>query len=95
MYSNSADAAVEVSRRIGVPEVWVSTEKGLTFLVLGTDGHYAESSTSRAFPMLSAPEVLEWIRRPLSDAESELDWIQALRRWAEEILIPRAANRQP
>ena len=93
VYSNSAAAALEVSRRLGIPEVWVSTEKGLTFLLLGASGKYAESATSLAMPLLSAPEILGWVRRPLGEGESELEWIQALRRWAEEILVPRAVNR--
>jgi Uma2 family endonuclease len=93
VYSNSADAAVEVSRRLGIPEVWVCTEKGLTFLVLGPDGDYVESTVSLAFPSLASGEILDWIRRPEAEGESDTDWVIHLRRWVYETLGPRAANR--
>ena len=93
VYSNSAKTAVEASRRFGIPEVWVCTERGLDFLVLGPDGEYAESPTGRAFPFLSATEILEWIRRPLAEGTSDADWVQDLQNWVRDVLIPRAANR--
>lgn len=92
VYSHAANAAVEVSRRLGVPEVWVCTEKELQFLVLGPDGNYAPSATSRAFPVLTTAEALSWVRRPAGDDESDLEWIEALARWVQETLVPRAAN---
>lgn len=93
VYSNSSAEAVEVSRRFGIPEVWVCTETSLTFLVLGPDGNYEEKSSSLAFPFLSAAEVLQWIRKPEADDASDLDWTFDLRRWVQETLIPRVAQR--
>jgi len=93
VYSHSASAAVEVSRRFGIPEVWVCTEKGLKFLVLGPDGNYAESTTSLAFSVLSTSEVLGWVRRPIAEGESDLEWVLDLQRWVQETLIPRVAQR--
>jgi hypothetical protein len=61
--------------------------------VLGPDGWYVESATSLAFPFLSAVEVLDWIRRPEADEASDSDWTYDLRRWVQDVLIPRAAAR--
>lgn len=86
---NSATAAVEISRRLGVPEIWVCTERVLKFMVLGSNGRYAKSATSRAFPCLNASEVLTWIRRPEADGTSDLEWITDLKQWIQEVLLPR------
>jgi len=93
VYSHSAAAAVEVSRRFEIPEVWVCTEKGLKFLLLGADGNYAKSGSSLSFPLLSAEEILAWIRRPEVEGATDFDWLRDLRQWIQETLIPRAARR--
>lgn len=93
VYSHSASAAVEVSRRFGVPEVWTCTEKGLKFLVLGPDGAYAESATSRAFPSVSSSELLAWVRREAPAGSGDTGWVKEFRRWVRETIIPRAAHR--
>lgn len=93
VYSHAADTAVEVSRRLGVPEVWVCDDSGLRFLLLGPNGRYTEAKVSPTFPHLTAEEILDWVRRPLPEGWSDTDWIKALRRWVRETLIPRAADR--
>ena len=95
VYSHSADAAVEVSQRLGIPEVWVCDERGLTFLVLGEDGSYEESATSRSFPLLPASEILGWVRHPDGVEFTDLEWLDALDSWMQETLLPRAANHTP
>jgi Uma2 family endonuclease len=90
VYSHGAEAAVEVYRRLGVPEVWVCDEDGLAILVPGNDGRYAGSPTSRSFPFLSAKEIAEWVRRP--QTESETRWLKDLRRWASETLPARRGD---
>jgi Uma2 family endonuclease len=94
VYSHDADAAVEVHRRLGVPEVWVCDQFGLTILVRQPDGHYAESPASAAFPFLTAAEVSDWVHRPQSVAESE--WLRDVHRWVSETLAARrAGGREP
>jgi len=95
VYSHAAEAAVEVSRRLGIREVWVATEKGLKFLVLGPKGRYAESETSPTFPLVAASEILAWIHRPEGEGATDFDWLRDLRLWIQETLVPRAANREP
>ena len=95
VYSHSADAAVEVYQRLGIPEVWVCDERGLTFLVLGKDGGYEESATSRSFPLLPASEILGWVRHPDGVEFTDLEWLDALDSWMQETLLPRAANHTP
>ena len=87
-HSHSADHAVEVLRRFGVPEVWVGDADRLKILVLEADGLYAESATSQAFPFLMAAEIHEWATRP--DMPSATRWVKDLRRWVQETLLPRA-----
>jgi Uma2 family endonuclease len=86
--SHKADAAVEVYRRFGVPEVWIREESGFTILILQPNGEYRGSETSAAFPFLSAVEILDWVGRPQTITETE--WIKALRTWVRETLVPRA-----
>ncbi len=95
VYSHSADAALEVSRRFGVPEVWVCTEKGLTFRVLGPGRKYAVSDVSPAFPFLKAEEIVDWIRRPEADLRGDVGWIKELRRWVREAVVPRVRGALP
>ena len=77
VYSHDADAAIEVYRRFKVPEVWVCDEAELVILVLQSNGRYAESATSAAFPFLSAAEMYDWVSRP--QTESDTEWIKELR----------------
>jgi len=93
VYSHSAENAVEASRRLGVPEMWVCDDEGLKFLVLGADGRHAESPRSLAFPFLTAPEIVAWVRRPEVEGATDIDWIKDLRRWTRETLSVRDGGR--
>ena len=48
--THDADAAVEVYRRLRVPEVWVCDQARLSILVLQADGRYAEAGSERRLP---------------------------------------------
>lgn len=85
--SHDADDAVEVYRRLGVPEVWIGSGEAMVFLALGEDGAYAPAAESRAIPGLTAPEVHSWIAR--DDFPDDFEWRRALRRWVAEELAPR------
>jgi Uma2 family endonuclease len=87
VYSHDAGAAVEVYRRLGVPEVWVGDQVGLTILVRRPDGRYAESPTSAAFPFLTAAEISDWVHRPPSTTDTE--WLRDVHRWVAETLPAR------
>jgi Uma2 family endonuclease len=89
--SHDADAAIEVYRRLKVPEVWVCDEVELVIRVLQPGGRYAASATSAAFPFLAAAEVFDWVRRPSTGNETE--WIKGLRRWVRRTLKPRVRRR--
>lgn len=91
--THEADEAVEVYRRLRVPEVWVCDEAELVILVLRADGRYSRSATSAAFPFLSAAEIHGWVTQPQS--AGELEWIMALRRWVGRTLRPRVRRLRP
>lgn len=85
--THGAKKAMEIYRRLGVPEVWVCSRKRLRFFHLSKDGSYVESRTSLAFPFLSSAEVFSWINQPRSAAESR--WLVHLRAWVRDELAPR------
>ena len=87
VYSHDADAAIEVYRRLGVPEVWIGDQFGLSILVRQANGRYAESPTSASFPFLTAAEVSDWVRRPQTSTETE--WLRDLHRWVSATLPAR------
>jgi Uma2 family endonuclease len=91
--SHDADDAVEVYRRLGVPEVWVCTEAESTFLLLDERGDYAASRASRAVPGLAVAEALPWAVR--DDFADDFEWRQAFRRWVAEVLAPRRRGGAP
>ena len=87
VYSRAADAALEVYRRLCVPEVWVAEQTRLSIRVLDARNRYRESASSLAFPYLSAEEIHAWIVRDQDDSDTA--WIKALRAWVRETLRPR------
>ncbi len=87
VYSHDAEAAIEVYRRLRVPEVWICNEAEMVILVLQPNGRYARSATSAAFPFLSAAEVYNWVGRPQTMSDTE--WMNALHRWVRRTLKPR------
>lgn len=87
VYTHGADEAIEVYRRIRVPELWICDEAELVILILQADRKYARSRTSAAFPFLSASEIHDWVSRPQSTSDTE--WTRDLRRWVLRTLRPR------
>lgn len=91
-YTHPAGKAVEIWRRLGVPEVWVhqAHRSALRFLRLGEDGQYDETSVSLAFPFLTVEEILGWIEQPRDEPESS--WQSRLRQWICDVLAQRIAD---
>lgn len=85
--THAATAAVEVYRRLGVPEVWICDDKRFRILVRQANGRYAEAGASAAFPFLSPGEIDEWVRRPQTVPETE--WLKEVRRWVRDTLPAR------
>ncbi|APW63606.1 Uma2 family endonuclease [Paludisphaera borealis] len=86
VWTHKADAAVEVYRRLQVPEVWVCDGRALTILTLQASGQYAPAESSLAVPV-SAAEIQEWAaERPEDD---DTAWAKAVRRWVREAVVPR------
>lgn len=87
VHKNKADDAVEILRRLGVPEVWVSLHDRLQILVRGEDGRHVEAQRSLVYPFLSAAELHDWATR--RDLPVMTEWTRALRRWIAEVVVPR------
>ena len=87
VHSNPVAASLEVYRRLGVPEVWACEDHGLKILLLQPDGQYAESKSSKVFPVVTAAEIFAWVTRP--DADEQLEWLDALQKWVRDDLARR------
>ncbi|MGP0068012.1 MAG: Uma2 family endonuclease, partial [Isosphaeraceae bacterium] len=87
--SHSADDAVIVWGRLGVPEVWrfdpIQEEVG--FWLRRPDGTYERPDHSRAFPVLAAADVLEQMK--LADRLGAGKWHAGLAAWVHKVILPR------
>lgn len=93
VYTHAAGPTIETCERLGVPEMWICDERAFRILVRQENGLYAESPTSRSLPFLTGEEVESWLRRPFG--EDETPWILELRRWVQEVLVPRVRGGNP
>jgi Uma2 family endonuclease len=85
--THEADDALEVYRRLRVPEVWVCDQSEMTIQILQPNGRYAESDRSLALPILSAREMYHWVSR--TEDETDTEWMLEVRRWVAEVLAAR------
>jgi Uma2 family endonuclease len=92
VWTHKAEAAVEVYRRLQVPEVWVHDGRNLQILVLQPSGRYDAAESSLALPV-SAAEIQEWVARRTEDHDTA--WAKAVRRWAREVVAPRVGGPPP
>jgi Uma2 family endonuclease len=87
--SHSANDAVIVWGRLGVPEVWridpVAEE--CSFWVRRRNGTYARSDRSLAFPTLTPNDVVEQLR--MAEELGSAEWHKQLRRWVRKVILPR------
>lgn len=87
VWTHGADEAVEVHRRLGVPEVWVWEKGRIQMLHLDPEGEYALAKHSLAFPALAASDVETWIPKDIE--RSNTVWAKEFRDWVRRVLIPR------
>lgn len=87
--SNPADPAVAVWGRLGVPEVWRCHVLSwtLSFWHRQPDGTYSEGRESAVLPKLTVDDVMAHLRRA-DDVEAD-PWVQEIRVWAHQVLVPR------
>ncbi len=84
--SHPATHALEIYRRLGVPEVWFYDGEELLIHVFGPDARYA-IAPSLAFSFVSPAEVHEWVSRPQEYDEAR--WFKDVSRWVAETLPAR------
>lgn len=87
VHTHGPDRALEVWKRLGVPEVWTDDGEEVRFLVLGPGGEYDAAESSRAFPCLRPADVAGWSHRPPNEVGT--GWVRELRRWVEQELAAR------
>ncbi len=76
---------MSIYRKLGVPEVWrIDAGGALTFERLGPDGRYGRSSTSVAFPQVTAADLMGFLALRLTAEENALvsDFRAWVRSWA-------------
>ena len=84
--SHPVKDALEVYRRLGVPEVWVCDGRKLRIYVLQADQSYDLAASSVSLPMLSAEQILKWVQHD-SDA-NDMTWAVSIRQWVADELAP-------
>ena len=70
---------------LGVPEIWRLFKGEISFHHL-IDGRYQQSVHSRAFPFLSAPTLIEFVTRGLTEGERKA--AKAFRAWVRRTRQP-------
>ena len=90
VHTHGAAKALEVLRRLRVPEVWVCDDEGMRILIRRANRRYTKSDQSLAVPFLTATEILDWAQRSLLGPD--LEWTEELRRWVQEELVPRVRD---
>jgi Uma2 family endonuclease len=87
--SHSAEDAVVVWGRLGVPEVWRFDPIAMecSFWSRGPDDTYDQIEHSLAFPMLTAADVIE--KMQLADELGAGEWHSGLGRWVCKVILPR------
>lgn len=85
--THEADEAIEVYRRLRVPELWICSPDTLRILVLQPDGRYYPSERSQVLRVISAAEIHSWVTR--GQDLNDTAWIRELRKWVVEVLVPR------
>jgi Uma2 family endonuclease len=88
--SHSADDAVTVWGRLGVPEVWRfdPIARECSFWKRRRNGTYAPRARSVAFPKLTPADVLEQMQQ--ADQLTYGAWNTQLRRWVRKEIVPRS-----
>ena len=71
---------------LGVPELWRHDGRTLRVFLLGAEGTYAESPTSRAFPFL--PMVALGRKLDEVDPTNDTRWARDFRAWVREVVVP-------
>ena len=90
--SNPATKALRAGAFLKIPELWVLDvpRHSLTFYHLATRGKhkgtYRPMPRSRAFPVLTAADVLDRLDDPETD---DIPFLENCRAWARQVLVPR------
>ena len=87
IHTHKAEASLKVYGSLGVPEVWVCDENRVAILVCQENGDYKGAERSLALPFLTATEIFAQTQK--SDSVDMLDWLDSVRRWVHEVLVPR------
>ncbi|MEW4566405.1 Uma2 family endonuclease [Tautonia sp. JC769] len=87
--SHSANQALKVWGRLGVPEVWRfdPLRDRVTFWRRKDDGTYEAIDRSRGLPALTPADVLEQLK--LADAIGAGEWFARLNDWVRDVIRPR------
>ena len=88
--TNSILDRLGVYAALGVPEIWRFDGEALTVLLLGPDGTYSESETSRAFPFLPLDEIVRFMLEHVPGEDTT--WSRGFRAWCREVLLPLYQN---
>ena len=81
---------MKIYTALAVPEVWRFDGVSLYVHLLGANGKFKESATSRAFPMLPISEVERFLQE--SDTTEETTLLHSFSKWVREAMVPSAGK---
>jgi Uma2 family endonuclease len=79
--ANRSDSKLSIYQAMGVPEVWLYQRDRLQIKRL-EDGVYVDASTSRAFPLVSAEQLTQWLE--LRRTGTDLTVVRTVRQFCRE-----------
>jgi hypothetical protein len=87
--SHSAEDAIIVRGRLGVPEVWRfdPIAEVIDFLLRRRDGIYKRSKRGRAFPMVTTTDILDQMK--LADQSGAGRWHSQVGQWVRAVIVPK------
>jgi Uma2 family endonuclease len=77
---------LKIFAALGVPEVWRSDGRTISFLHLQADGTYRRMMASRNFPALPVSSVREYLKQGRSAEKTA--WIRSFRAFVRKQVIP-------
>ncbi|MFL9453217.1 MULTISPECIES: Uma2 family endonuclease [Nostocales] len=79
--ANKSDSKLSIYQAMLVPEVWLYQQETIKIKQL-REGKYIDSPTSRAFPLISAEQLNQWLQ--LRRTGTDLSVVRAVRQFCRE-----------
>jgi Uma2 family endonuclease len=79
---------IDISRAIGIRELWRYDGQTLRVMLLQSDGTYSESPTSRALPQLPLAEFARRVGEAAASVADDTTLARGFQNWVRQTLVP-------